>query len=72
MKTLLFSEVQSNPKLILDLNYSENSPGREYAHQVSARYISGKLLFVAQAKAQRAFWDECVAAEKSKMPEVYA
>ena len=45
------------PRLIFDLNYSDDSPGREYAHRCGARYESGLRFFRAQAAAQRQFWD---------------
>ena len=44
------------PDLVLDLNYSENSPGREYAVKVSANYEDGLTFFRNQALAQRLFW----------------
>jgi 3-phosphoshikimate 1-carboxyvinyltransferase len=50
------------PKLILDLNYAEDSPGREYAQKIvigrttstdqDVRYVSGLGLFEAQAALQ--------------------
>ena len=46
------------PLMVLDLNYSEDSPGREYAQRVNAKYISGLDMFKAQAEAQREFWTE--------------
>ena len=46
------------PKYVFDLNYSEDSPGLEYAVQVGAKYISGKAMFKSQAQAQREFWSE--------------
>lgn len=49
------------PSLVLDLNYSEDSPGLEYAMMVGAEYISGVQMFRLQAQAQREFWSsyEC-------------
>ena len=44
------------PARIVDLNYSDDSPGRDYALQVGGRYISGLAMFRAQAEAQRQFW----------------
>lgn len=44
------------PDYVVDLNYSEDSPGREYALRVGANYISGAEMFKAQAAAQRDFW----------------
>ena len=47
-----------SPKVVLDLNYSEDSPGREYALKVDALYTSGEVFFREQAKFQREFWEE--------------
>lgn len=47
-----------HPRLVVDLNYSEDSPGREYALACCARYMSGLTMFHAQAKAQQNFWSE--------------
>lgn len=44
------------PKYVMDLNYSEDSPGLDYALEVGAKYISGKGVFKTQACAQREFW----------------
>lgn len=44
------------PQFVIDLNYSENSPGLEYAMRVGAKYISGLRMFEVQAKFQREFW----------------
>ena len=41
------------PRLVVDLNYAEDSPGREYALKANAEYKSGWFWFKAQAKAQR-------------------
>lgn len=46
------------PEIIIDLNYRDDSVAREYANQVKGKYISGLLMFKAQAKAQRDFWDQ--------------
>ncbi|MCB9025854.1 MAG: hypothetical protein H6625_06025 [Bdellovibrionaceae bacterium] len=43
-------------KLILDLNYAENSPGRELAMKLGIKYISGASMFKAQAERQRQLW----------------
>jgi shikimate 5-dehydrogenase len=47
------------PEVILDLNYAEDSPGREYALLAGAKYVSGLAMFQAQAQGQREFWNEC-------------
>lgn len=46
------------PKTIVDLNYGEDSPGKEYALMVGAEYVSGADMFVAQAHKQQEFWRE--------------
>ncbi|MEK6556077.1 MAG: hypothetical protein AABZ31_12605, partial [Bdellovibrionota bacterium] len=51
---------QWKPKLILDLNYTEDSPGREYALKCGARYISGLLMFEAQAAEQQKFFAQTI------------
>lgn len=47
---------QWNPSFVLDLNYSDDSPGKEYAAMKQAGYISGLPFFRAQAAGQREFW----------------
>ncbi|MBY0470883.1 hypothetical protein K2X30_06900 [bacterium] len=47
-----------HPQVVVDLNYSEDSPGRELALRSGAKYVSGAVMFEAQAKAQREFWGE--------------
>lgn len=44
------------PRLILDLNYTENSRARAYALKVGAQYISGLFMFRSQAAAQQKEW----------------
>ena len=46
------------PLYVFDLNYTEDSPGLEYALQTKAQYISGKLWFKAQAKTQRNLFEK--------------
>ncbi len=46
------------PHTIVDLNYSEDSPGKEYALMVGAKYISGESMFTGQAQKQQEFWSE--------------
>ena len=41
------------PSVVRDLNYMEDSPGREYAMKVGASYESGWAFFKAQAAKQR-------------------
>ncbi len=40
-------------KWIIDLNYTENSPGKEYALLKGTKYISGMTMFKHQAKKQQ-------------------
>lgn len=43
-------------KTVIDLNYTDNSMGIEFAALRKIRYISGIEMFKAQAKAQQEFW----------------
>ncbi|MBE8162811.1 MAG: hypothetical protein HAW63_02345 [Bdellovibrionaceae bacterium] len=45
------------PGVVIDLNYSEDSGGREYAMLNKATYINGLLMFLVQAKAQQKIWN---------------
>jgi shikimate 5-dehydrogenase len=45
------------PKLVIDLNYTDDSAGREYAQRVGAEYRSGVKMFRTQAQHQREFWE---------------
>ncbi|AHZ83846.1 Shikimate dehydrogenase (NADP(+)) [Bdellovibrio bacteriovorus] len=45
-----------NPAMVFDLNYKEDSMGREYAQRCGANYQSGLVMFTAQAQGQRMFW----------------
>jgi shikimate 5-dehydrogenase/shikimate kinase len=44
------------PKLVLDLNYGDDSPGLEYAAREGLPYQSGLKLFKLQAAAQKRLW----------------
>lgn len=44
------------PNWIIDLNYREDSGGREYAKKMGAQYLSGESMFYEQAIYQREFW----------------
>lgn len=44
------------PQLVLDLNYSSDSPGLEWAARNGIPYQSGLRMFKLQAEGQRAFW----------------
>jgi shikimate 5-dehydrogenase/shikimate kinase len=41
---------------VIDLNYSEDSPGREIALQAGCPYKSGETMFIHQGLAQQEFW----------------
>lgn len=41
---------------VVDLNYSEDSPGREIALLAGSPYKSGEIMFIHQGLAQRDFW----------------
>lgn len=47
------------PVIVYDLNYKEDSMGREYAQISRGKYESGEIMFKGQAQAQRLFWEEC-------------
>lgn len=44
------------PKVVVDLNYKEDSLGREYAQRCGCFYVSGQEMFQRQAELQRVFW----------------
>lgn len=46
-------------KTVVDLNYSENSPGLEFAARRNIRYINGLEMLVLQAEKQQEFWSWC-------------
>ncbi|UYL08669.1 shikimate synthase [Bdellovibrio sp. SKB1291214] len=56
---LLMPPTDWKPAMVFDLNYKEDSVGREYAQACGANYESGLKMFIAQAQQQRAFWKEC-------------
>lgn len=41
---------------VIDLNYTSNSPGKNYALACGAQYISGMEMFMSQAKEQQKIW----------------
>ena len=53
MPACQFPSPDWRPKLVMDLNYSSESPGLEYALKTGAKYISGKTFFHKQAKQQQ-------------------
>lgn len=56
MANCVFPNPSWKPQLVVDLNYTENSPGLEYALRVGAKYISGKAMFIKQAKKQQSLF----------------
>lgn len=46
------------PRWVLDLNYRADSPARSYAHRVTAKYISGEVMFYCQAREQQKIWSQ--------------
>ncbi len=44
------------PKLVIDLNYLENSMGLQYAQKMKCSYVSGLGFFEAQALNQQKYW----------------
>lgn len=50
---------------LIDLNYTQDSPGLAAAHHFQCEYQSGQVMFRAQAKKQQAFWKEFLEVEKS-------
>lgn len=59
--------VNWKPLMVFDLNYAEDSPGREYAQKVGATYISGLGFFQSQAEKQRQFWSQHMDASSKDM-----
>ena len=45
------------PQTVIDLNYRDDSRAKEYCQSCGARYISGLMMFKAQAQGQRTFWE---------------
>ena len=68
MSSCMLPPASWKPRLVLDLNYTEDSPGLEYSLQVGADYISGKLIFESQAKKQQDFFLKII--EHSRMKKV--
>jgi len=48
--------VEWQPRLVIDLNYSENSMGLEFAKRCRCEYRSGLSMFKAQAEEQQKIW----------------
>lgn len=45
-------------ELVVDLNYTMDSPGREFAIRAGARYVNGEQMFEKQARLQQELWQE--------------
>ena len=48
------------PRQVFDLNYRDDSKAKQYAKDCGARYISGLVMFKAQAAQQREIWEKNV------------
>ncbi len=46
------------PRMIIDLNYREDSGGRELSIKTKSIYISGLSMFYKQAEGQQQFWSQ--------------
>jgi shikimate 5-dehydrogenase/shikimate kinase len=44
------------PEIVIDLNYTSDSPGIECADKFGCQYQSGMVMFTTQAKKQQEFW----------------
>jgi hypothetical protein len=60
------------PSLVVDLNYTMDSPGREYVLNLGGvneklQYRSGLEMFKVQARGQRVFWDSQLNALNKKL-----
>lgn len=55
------------PRLVFDLNYAADSPGRDFAAQVGAHYVDGSDFFVQQAAAQQLFWKQHLATKNPSL-----
>jgi shikimate 5-dehydrogenase len=51
-----FPPSEWKPKFILDMNYTEDSPGLEYALKTKIHYFNGLEMFKGQAFSQQEFW----------------
>src|SRR5690606_3404672 len=58
MQDSRWPEAAWRPRFVVDLNYTMDSPGREYAAKIpEVHYKSGLQMFKVQAEEQRCFWD---------------
>lgn len=51
-----FPPAELNFDCVFDLNYADNSPGKELALERKSIYISGSHMFYFQAELQQKFW----------------
>lgn len=57
-ETIMTMKPDWRPELVLDLNYRLDSPAILFAHNVGARYVSGKDMFFAQGQEQQKIWQK--------------
>lgn len=55
----VFPPAEWVPQLVIDLNYTQDSPGIQCADNYGCQYQSGLVMFTAQADKQQEFWNEC-------------
>ncbi|NCN95348.1 MAG: hypothetical protein GW917_01350 [Bdellovibrionales bacterium] len=55
---VVFPQDFENIKSIIDMNYFEDSMGKELAKQLGCHYLSGEAFFVSQAEAQQRYWSQ--------------
>lgn len=70
-KGLKFPEDTCQPRCVIDLNYTENSPALDYVQHLKSRgvevqYVSGQTMFFKQAQAQYYFWQSFQELNKEK------
>ncbi|MCJ8276780.1 MAG: shikimate synthase, partial [Bdellovibrionales bacterium] len=57
-ETGVFPPEEWEPKAIIDLNYTQDSPGIECAHRYGCQYRGGLDMFTEQARKQQEFWNQ--------------
>jgi shikimate 5-dehydrogenase/shikimate kinase len=57
-KNVLMPPTHWKPEKVIDLNYREDSGGKEYAQLVGSQYQSGETMFLVQAEYQRKIWGD--------------
>ncbi|MCB0412641.1 MAG: hypothetical protein KDD22_08955, partial [Bdellovibrionales bacterium] len=68
MKNCVWPPESWDVKRVFDLNYAEDSPGKEYALDQGAEYFDGSEMFQIQASEQRKFWQPLL--DQAKLAEV--